>query len=256
MSDAPWVTVALGLLRRAAGARAARRRLRAAGAARCPSRTRPGPSPALSAEPVAAPPLVELVRDALAAAPGGEVVIVDPRRLAACPTPVILERLLAELGRRRRAGRPHRGRRRLRPARDHVRGRKSAPSWAPRRHRRRGDRRAGHREPQTVASARPPWARLRCVARRVAEAALVIAVGVVEPHLYAGFSGGVKAVAIGCAGEATIAWTHRPAFISRPGVVLGRLDGNPFQETLREVAARTPLQRRASTPWSTRRGAS
>jgi nickel-dependent lactate racemase len=79
------------------------------------------------------------------------------------------------------------------------------------------------------------------IARRVAEADLVVTVGVVEPHLYAGFSGGVKGVAIGCAGRETIAWTHRPAFISEPGVVVGRLRDNPFQATLREVAARTPL---------------
>jgi lactate racemase len=80
------------------------------------------------------------------------------------------------------------------------------------------------------------------VARRVQEADLVITAGVVEPHLYAGFSGGVKGVAIGCAGLETIAWTHRPAFISEPGVRVARLHGNPFQATLREVAARTPLR--------------
>jgi nickel-dependent lactate racemase len=79
------------------------------------------------------------------------------------------------------------------------------------------------------------------IARRVQEADLVVTTGVVEPHLYAGFSGGVKGVAIGCAGRETIAWTHRPAFISRPGVSVGRLRENPFQETLREIAARTPL---------------
>jgi nickel-dependent lactate racemase len=79
------------------------------------------------------------------------------------------------------------------------------------------------------------------IARRVVEADLAVTVGVVEPHLYAGFSGGVKGVAIGCAGQETIAWTHRPAFIGAPGVAVGRLDGNPFQETLREIAARTPL---------------
>ncbi len=79
------------------------------------------------------------------------------------------------------------------------------------------------------------------IARRVAAADLAITVGIVEPHLYAGFSGGVKGVAIGCAGHETIAWTHRPAFISAPGVTLGRLRGNPFQSTLREIAARTPL---------------
>ncbi len=79
------------------------------------------------------------------------------------------------------------------------------------------------------------------IARRVAEADLTVTVGVVEPHLYAGFSGGVKGVAIGCAGRETIAWTHRPAFISEPGVTVAALSGNPFQATLREIAARTPL---------------
>ena len=79
------------------------------------------------------------------------------------------------------------------------------------------------------------------VARRVADADLAVTVGVVEPHLYAGFSGGVKGVAIGCTGHETIAWTHRPAFIGRAGVTLGTLAGNPFHETLREIAARTPL---------------
>ncbi len=80
------------------------------------------------------------------------------------------------------------------------------------------------------------------IVRRVAEADLAVTVGVVEPHLYAGFSGGVKGVAIGCAGRETIAWTHRPAFISAPGVTLCRLRGNPFQATLRDIAARTPLR--------------
>jgi lactate racemase len=80
------------------------------------------------------------------------------------------------------------------------------------------------------------------IARRVAEADLAVTVGIVEPHLYAGFSGGVKGVAIGCAGRETIAWTHRPAFISEDGVSVGRLHGNPFQATLREIAARTPLR--------------
>jgi nickel-dependent lactate racemase len=79
------------------------------------------------------------------------------------------------------------------------------------------------------------------ISRRVAEAGLAITVGVVEPHLYAGFSGGVKGVSIGCAGRETIAWTHRPAFISEPGVTVARLQENPFQTTLREIAARTPL---------------
>ncbi len=83
----------------------------------------------------------------------------------------------------------------------------------------------------------PVW-----ISDAVAEADLVIAVGIVEPHLYAGFSGGVKAVAIGCAGQETIAWTHHPVFLDQPAVRLCRLDGNPFQEELREIAAHTRLR--------------
>jgi lactate racemase len=76
----------------------------------------------------------------------------------------------------------------------------------------------------------------------VAAADLVISVGVLEPHQYAGYSAGVKGVAIGCAAEETIVWTHSPALISRNGVELCSLEGNPFQETLREVAAATRLR--------------
>jgi len=76
----------------------------------------------------------------------------------------------------------------------------------------------------------------------LAAADLVIAVGTVEPHLYAGFSGGAKTVGIGCAGAQTIAWTHSPVFLERPGVELGCLVGNPFQEAVRAIAAKTKLR--------------
>ena len=89
----------------------------------------------------------------------------------------------------------------------------------------------------TTSAGCPVW-----INDAVAAADLVIAVGIVEPHLYAGFSGGVKAVAIGCAGQQTIAWTHHPVFVDQSAVRLCRLDGNPFQETLREIAAYTRLR--------------
>ncbi len=40
-------------------------------------------------------------------------------------------------------------------------------------------------------------------------------------------------------GRETIAWTHHPVFLDQPAVRLCRLDGNPFQEALREIAAAT-----------------
>ena len=74
------------------------------------------------------------------------------------------------------------------------------------------------------------------VNRMIAEADLVLSTGRVEPHQYAGYSGGGKTVAIGCAGEAIITYTHGPAMLDRAGVRLGQLAGNPFQEAVRRVA--------------------
>ena len=54
------------------------------------------------------------------------------------------------------------------------------------------------------------------VHRAVAEADLVLATGIVEPHQYAGYSGGWKTLAVGAAGESLIALTHGPAFLDHP----------------------------------------
>ncbi|MEA2528362.1 MAG: lactate racemase [Thermomicrobiales bacterium] len=72
--------------------------------------------------------------------------------------------------------------------------------------------------------------------RLVAEADLLIATGRVEPHQYAGYSGGGKTIAIGCADDAIIAYTHGPAMLDRPGTRLAQLAGNPFQQAVRHVA--------------------
>jgi nickel-dependent lactate racemase len=74
------------------------------------------------------------------------------------------------------------------------------------------------------------------VNKEAAEADLLIATGVVEPHNFAGYSGGAKTLTIGCGGEATIAATHGVAMIDRPGVRLGRIEDNPFQEVVRAGA--------------------
>lgn len=73
------------------------------------------------------------------------------------------------------------------------------------------------------------------VNRLCVETDLLMATGVVEPHQYAGYSGGAKTVVIGCGGEATISATHGPAMIDRDGVRLGAIDGNPFQRFVREA---------------------
>jgi len=78
--------------------------------------------------------------------------------------------------------------------------------------------------------------------RAAVETDLLIATGIVEPHQYAGYSGGRKTAAIGAAGEVLIAATHGPAFVDHPGTRLGRIDGNPFHEAVSEAARRAGLR--------------
>lgn len=80
------------------------------------------------------------------------------------------------------------------------------------------------------------------VNRLAYEADLLIATGIVEPHQFAGYSGGRKTVAIGAAGEATIAYTHGPEMMDHPGTRLGRIEGNPFHEAVTEAAGRAGLR--------------
>ena len=74
------------------------------------------------------------------------------------------------------------------------------------------------------------------------EADLLIATGIVEPHQYAGYSGGRKTLAVGAAGEAMIAYTHGPNMVDHPGTRLGRIEGNPFHEAITEAARRAGLR--------------
>jgi nickel-dependent lactate racemase len=74
------------------------------------------------------------------------------------------------------------------------------------------------------------------------EADLLIATGIVEPHQYAGYSGGRKTLAVGAAGEKMIAYTHGPHMIDDPRTRLGRVEGNPFHEAVTEAARRAGLR--------------
>ena len=78
--------------------------------------------------------------------------------------------------------------------------------------------------------------------RAAMEADLLIATGIVEPHQYAGYSGGRKTLAVGVAGEPLIAHTHGPAFVDHPGTRLGYIEGNPFHEAITEAARRAELR--------------
>lgn len=62
------------------------------------------------------------------------------------------------------------------------------------------------------------------VSREVVEADLRLATGVIEPHLFAGYSGGAKTMVIGAGGHGTIAATHGYAVLSHSSSRLGNAD--------------------------------
>ena len=69
--------------------------------------------------------------------------------------------------------------------------------------------------------------------RKVVEADIRISTGVIETHLYAGYSGGVKSIAVGVAGEETIGATHNYRMIDQTR--LGVIEGNEFRSFLTEA---------------------
>jgi nickel-dependent lactate racemase len=69
--------------------------------------------------------------------------------------------------------------------------------------------------------------------RMVAEADIRISTGVIETHLFAGYSGGVKSIAVGVAGEETIAATHNYQMLKQTR--LGVIEGNRFRKFLTEA---------------------
>jgi len=69
--------------------------------------------------------------------------------------------------------------------------------------------------------------------RRVAKANIRISTGVIETHLFAGYSGGVKSMAVGVAGEETIAATHNYQMLQKTR--LGIIEGNEFRRFLTEA---------------------
>ena len=65
---------------------------------------------------------------------------------------------------------------------------------------------------------------------------LHIQIGKVEPHEFAGFSGGRKSVLPGISSEETIITNHRPEMILDPRSAIGTLEGNPVHEDMTESA--------------------
>jgi len=87
----------------------------------------------------------------------------------------------------------------------------------------------------------------RCLFNReAAESALIIGVGAVSFHYFAGYGGGRKIILPGISGEETILANHRLSLREDPGegpaagCAPGRLEGNPVHEDMVEGAALFP----------------
>ena len=70
------------------------------------------------------------------------------------------------------------------------------------------------------------------------EADLRIVTGFIEPHFFAGFSGGPKGIMPGVAGLQTIMSNHGEKNIGHPKAAFGITNGNPLWEELRDIALR------------------
>jgi nickel-dependent lactate racemase len=66
-----------------------------------------------------------------------------------------------------------------------------------------------------------------------------ITTGFVEPHFFAGFSGGPKMVAPGLAGLATVLVLHDAQRIGHPNATWGITEGNPIHDDVRAIARMT-----------------
>lgn len=68
--------------------------------------------------------------------------------------------------------------------------------------------------------------------RLAVEADLLVAEGFIEPHFFAGFSGGRKSVLPGVASRETVMYNHNSAFIADDHARTGVIEGNPIHNDM------------------------
>ena len=95
----------------------------------------------------------------------------------------------------------------------------------------------GKEEDMVTIGTLPSGGSLR-INRIAAEADLLISEGFIEPHFFAGFSGGRKSVLPGIAAKETVFWNHNADFIGSAFARTGILEGNPIHKDML-YAART-----------------
>lgn len=77
--------------------------------------------------------------------------------------------------------------------------------------------------------------------KTAAEADLLISEGFIEPHFFAGFSGGRKSVLPGISDQVTVLGNHCSRFIDSENSRTGKLDGNPMHEDMLAAAKMAKL---------------
>jgi len=78
--------------------------------------------------------------------------------------------------------------------------------------------------------------------RAAVETDLLVAEGFIEPHFFAGFSGGRKSVLPGVCDKATVLGNHCGEFIASPYARTGILEGNPLHRDMVAAAELAKLQ--------------
>ena len=94
--------------------------------------------------------------------------------------------------------------------------------------------------PLTDLGPLPSGARL-VVNSLVANADLVVSEGFIEPHFFAGFSGGRKSILPGVCSRVTVLGNHCADFIDDPKARMGVIDGNPINRDMERAARMAKL---------------
>lgn len=85
---------------------------------------------------------------------------------------------------------------------------------------------------ETVHLGRLPSGGRMDINRLAVEADLLVSEGFIEPHFFAGFSGGRKSVLPGVAARETVLYNHNAEFIAHPAARTGILEGNPLHRDM------------------------
>jgi nickel-dependent lactate racemase len=82
----------------------------------------------------------------------------------------------------------------------------------------------------------------KCMINKIAaQTDLLVAEGFIEPHLFAGFSGGRKAILPGISSQVTVMANHCAEFIDSPKARTGILEGNPIHKDMLYAAKAAKL---------------